>query len=62
MTRLLRIEFPGALYHPKVRENERGVIFIDHPDLGYFFRANERSISRELLIVSLYAPTVTLLS
>ncbi len=49
MTRPLRIEFPGAVYHITSRGNEKQVIFLDDKDRDNF-----------LIILSLPGP-VTLL-
>jgi hypothetical protein len=36
MARLLRVQFPGAIYHVTVRGNERRLIFRDDPNRGRF--------------------------
>ena len=38
MSRPLRIEFPGALYHVTTRGNARQDIFLDSDDAGLFLR------------------------
>ena len=52
MARLLRVQFPGAIYHVTVRGNERQLIFRDDPDRGRFLERLAQS--QELYSVRLY--------
>ena len=44
MTRPLRIEYPGALYHMTCRGNEKRVIFKNDQDREKFLEIFQRSI------------------
>jgi len=46
MTRPLRIEFPGAIYHVTSRGNARGPIFKDEGDRLVFLEVLEHAIER----------------
>jgi REP element-mobilizing transposase RayT len=49
---LLRIQFPGAVYHVTVRGNERRLIFRDDADRRRFF--DRLSQSQQVYSVRLY--------
>src|SRR5215204_4163289 len=52
MARLLRVQFPGAIFHVTVRGNERRLIYRDDPDRSRFLE--RLAESQELYCVRLY--------
>jgi putative transposase len=52
MARLLRVQFPGAIYHVTARGNERRLIFRDDTDRRRFLE--KLAESKELYAVRLY--------
>ncbi len=44
MSRSLRIQFPGAIYHVTVRGNERKMIYADDADRRLFYSRMEASV------------------
>ena len=52
MARLLRVQFPGAIYHVSARGNERRLIFRDDTDRARFLA--QLAESRELYSVRLF--------
>src|SRR5438128_10752192 len=55
MSRPLRLEFPGSLWHVTVRGNERRDIFVDDTDRNRFLDLLGESVDRLEWIVATYA-------
>ena len=46
MSRQLRLEFPGAIYHVTARGNARAAIFLDNEDRNSFLAVLAECIAR----------------
>ena len=49
MSRPLRIQFPGAVYHLTARGNVRAAIFLDEYDRGLFLSCEKQDLTLGLV-------------